>query len=100
MRKGFARYMAGILAAQMVLSSGGQFVYGAQMEYPVSVEAQDQSGGALEEEQVDGTELSGEPEVSEPENQEIAESIPQDEISGEVTEESEDTKNEETEDSG
>ena len=26
MRKGFARYMAGILAAQMVLSSGGQFM--------------------------------------------------------------------------
>ena len=72
MRKGFARYMAGILAAQMVLSSGGPFVYGAQMENPVSVESQDQSGDGLEEDHMNGTETEtpGEPEASESENPE------------------------------
>lgn len=49
MRKGFARYLAGILAAQLVFSSGSQVVYATPTEDSVSVEAQDQSGGILEE---------------------------------------------------
>ena len=110
MRKGFARYMAGILAAQMVLSSGGPFVYGAQMENPVSVESQDQSGDGLEEDHMNGTETEtpGEPEASESENPEgqevpehsgveehpapeIQESVPQDD-----TEQQEDSKTEDS----
>lgn len=79
MKKGFAKYMAGILAAQMILSSGGQVVYATQTESPISVESQNQSDGLSEEKPLTTEEVT-EPDMteessSEGEQQNVVESL-------------------------
>lgn len=75
MRKVWVRCLAGILAAQMIFSSGGQYAYAAQTENPVSVEIQDQKDQepVVEEEQESKTETEENTEEVETETKEPVE---------------------------